>query len=172
MSFVLKNKKILMTAALVLAAGFFLYRFIMSSNSATIAVTAANGAVHDLGMYDFDNDNAFGTTSENDHRWENMSVRKEFNKNPFPLAEGCGDCARKGIPDPAEGDTHVCKCGPPSKRAIDAMGGHHMLPHMCAPCTGELDEPSQLGRWWKRRGCAAPESVGLDLRPICSRCGN
>lgn len=128
--------------------------------------------VHDLGMYDFDDSNAFGTTSEQYRRWENGSVRKEFSRNPFPLAEGCTSCDKKGVPNPAPGNLHVCKCGPPSKRMIDAAGGHHMLPHMCAPCTGQLDEPSQLGRWWKKRGCSSPESVGLDLRPMCSRCGN
>jgi len=131
------------------------------------------GRVHDLGMYDFDNDNAFGTTATEDARWNNASVRPEFHRNPFPLAEGCTNCPKKGVADPSGGNSHVCKCGFPSKRMIDAYGGSHFqLPHMCAPCTGELDEPSQLGRWWKRKNCSSPESVGLDMRPICSRCGN
>jgi hypothetical protein len=71
------------------------------------------------------------------------------------------------------GHTHVCKCGPPSKRMIDAYGGSHFsLPHMCAPCVGQQNEPYQLGRWWSRKGCSNPESVGLNIRPICTRCGN
>jgi len=129
----------------------------------------------DPGMADVLDTNAFGTTNEADRRWENASVRKEFNKDPFPLAEGCGStpgCAKKGCPDPADGHSHVCRCGPPSKRMIDAHGSNFMLPHMCAPCTSDSAEPTQLGRWWKRKGCSAPESVGLDLRPICSRCGD
>lgn len=147
-----------------------------SSNVPSVPATVVDNGparVHDLGMYDFDNDNAFGTTATEDARWTNAAVRPEFHRNNFPLAEGCTNCPKKGVPNPAEGDTHVCKCGFPSKRMIDAYGGgHFQLAHMCAPCTGELDEPSQLGRWWKRKGCSAPESVGLDMRPVCSRCGN
>jgi hypothetical protein len=128
--------------------------------------------VYDLGMYDFPNTNAFGTT-EGPERLNNASVRPEFSSNPFPIAEGCTGCPAKGCPNPADGNLHVCKCGLPSKRMIDAFGGSHFsLPHMCAPCGGNVEEPSNLGRWWKRKGCSNPESVGLDLRPGCSRCGN
>lgn len=128
--------------------------------------------VYDLGMYDFPNSNAFGTTS-GPERLNNASVRPEFSKNPFPIAEGCTDCPAKGCPNPADGNLHVCKCGLPSKRMIDAFGGSHFsLPHMCAPCGGNQEEPSNLGRWWKRKGCSNPEVAGLDLRPQCTRCGN
>ena len=163
------NVKFLIIAAV---AAFVLYYFYNQLDIMSPGQAAEAPAVHDLGMYDFANANAFGTTEEADRRWENASVRKEFNINPFPLAEGCTSCAKKGVPNPAPGDTHMCKCGPPSKRMIDAMGGNHMIPHMCAPCSGQLDEPSQLGRWWSRKSCSSPESVGLNLRPMCSRCGN
>lgn len=127
--------------------------------------------VVDLGMYDSYNPKAFGTTSEADRRVTNYGVRAEYHHNPMPLGEGCGDCDKHGVPDPAIGHTHVCKAGPPSKRILDAHGGHHMLPHMCAPATGKCDEPLQLGRWWCRKGCSNPESVGLDIKPMCTRCG-
>ena len=128
--------------------------------------------IYDLGMYDFENPNAFGTVS-GPERHDVSSVRAEYSRNPFPLAEGCTDCAGKGTPDPTPGNTHVCVAGFPSKRMIDAYGGSwHSLPHMCAPAGGNLNEPSQLGRFWTRRGCSAPESIGLDLRAQCSRCGN
>ena len=128
--------------------------------------------VYDLGMYDFPNTNAFGT-KEGAERLNNASVRPEFSRNPFPIAEGCTDCPAKGRPNPSDGNLHVCKCGLPSKRMIDAYGGSHFsLPHMCSPCGGNVEEPSNLGRWWKRKGCSNPEAVGLDLRPQCSRCGN
>jgi hypothetical protein len=167
----LRNVNFLIIAAVV---ALFLFLVMTYNARQTVQDMPANNTpqVYDLGMYDFDNSNAFGTTDEEDRRWENSSVRKEFNKNPFPLAEGCTNCPKKGVPNPAPGDTHVCKCGPPSKRMIDAMGGNHMIPHMCAPCSGKCDEPSQLGRWWCKKGCSQPESVGLDLRPLCSRCGN
>lgn len=168
------NLKYLISVAVVLFLLYLVYNFFMASSPAPVAV-APMPQVADLGMYDFDDPNAFGTTLEADRRWENASVRKEFNKNPFPLAEdSCGQnsCPVKGCPNPAKGDLHVCKAGWASKRMIDAMGGNHMIPHMCAPCSGQLDEPSQLGRWWSRKQCASPESVGLDLRPLCSRCGN
>lgn len=128
----------------------------------------------DMGMYDSENPNAFGTTSEAERRVNNYGVRKEFHHNPMPLGIGCGDCDKSGVADPSMGQTHVCKAGPPSKRMIDAYGGSHfMLPHMCAPATGPCkDEPTQLGNWWCRNGCSQPESVGLDIRPICTRCGN
>lgn len=126
----------------------------------------------DLGMYDFPNENAFGTVT-GPERLNNASVRPEFSKNPFPIAEGCVDCDLKGHPNPTPGNTHVCKAGFPSKRMIDAYGGSHFsLPHMCAPAGDNLDDIPQLGRFWKRNGCSNPESVGLDLRPQCSRCGN
>ena len=128
--------------------------------------------IYDLGMYDFENPNAFGTVT-GPERHDVSSVRAEFSKNPFPLAEGCTDCDAKGVASPAPGYTHVSKCGFPSKRMIDAYGGsHHSLPHMAAPCGGNLEEPSQLGRFWTRKGCSSPESIGLDMRPNCSRCGN
>lgn len=147
--------------------------YAMDYGAAPVAAPAPqHPQVYDLGMYDFGNDNAFGTVA-GEGRKDNMSVRPEFSKDPFPIAEGCTTCNKKGIPNQMPGHTHVCKAGLPSKRMIDAYGGSHFqLPHMCAPSTGEVDEPSQLGRWWKRKGCSHPESVGLDLRPICSRCGN
>ena len=146
------------------------YNFLNSSSYNPLAESAPAPQVHDLGMYSFEDPDRFGTTQESERRWENVSVRKEFHQNPFPLAEGCTSCDKKGVPKPAPGHLNVCKCGPPSKRMIDAAGGHHMIPHMCAPCTGQLDEPSQLSRFWKRKGCSSPESVGLDLRPACTRC--
>lgn len=137
------------------------------------AVARPSGDAVDLGMYDSYNPNAFGTTNEEDRRVTNYGVRREFHHNPYPLGDGCGDCDKYGVPDPAMGHTHVCTAGPPSKRMIDAVAGSHFsLPHMCAPATGVNQEPLQLGRWWKRKGCAAPESVGLNLRPLCTRCGN
>ena len=136
------------------------------------ALPVNNKQTYDSGMYDFGNENVYGTVA-GPGRNENMSVRPEFSKDPFPIAEGCTLCNKKGIPNQMPGHTHVCKAGLPSKRMIDAYGGSHFeLPHMCAPSTGAVDEPSQLGRFWKRKGCSSPQSAGLDMRPICSRCGN
>lgn len=156
------------------AGGLVIYQFSKKAAAQVrgVAQAQAIGGVADLGMYDSYNPKAFGTTNEADRRVTNYGVRREFHHNPLPLAEGCTDCDKYGVPEPAMGHTHVCKCGPPSKRMIDANSGHFMLPHMCAPCTGEQHEPSQLGRWWKRKGCSNPESVGLNIRPICTRCGN
>ena len=176
------NWRLILTVVAVLLVLFYLLGYGMKTNasqagaeaSGNVGASGNGGApqVYDLGMYDFPNSNAFGTTS-GPERLNNASVRPEFSKNPFPIAEGCTDCPSKGCPDPAEGNLHVCKCGLPSKRMIDAYGGSHFsLPHMCAPCGGNLEEPSQLGRWWKRKGCSNPEVVGLDLRPQCTRCGN
>jgi len=137
-----------------------------------LGAKAAPAQVLDLGMYDAYNPAAFGTTKEADRRVTNYGVRAEYHHNPMPLGEGCGDCDKYGVPDPSLGHTHVCKAGPPSKRMVDANGGHFQLNHICAPSTGADDEPLQLGRWWARRGCSAPESVGLDIRPQCTRCGN
>lgn len=159
----------------VLAIILVLYLVVMYGMSSTQYVApkhAVADQVIDLGMYDFPNENAFGTVT-GPERLNNASVRPEFSKNPFPIAEGCVDCDLKGHPNPTPGNTHVCKAGFPSKRMIDAYGGSHFsLPHMCAPAGDNLEEPSTLGRWWKRNGCSNPESVGLDLRPQCSRCGN
>lgn len=159
----------------VLAIILVLYLVVMYGMSASADVAprvAAENQIIDLGMYDFPNQNAFGTVT-GPERLNNASVRPEFSKNPFPIAEGCVDCDLKGHPNPTPGNTHVCKAGFPSKRMIDAYGGSHFsLPHMCAPAGDNLEEPSQLGRWWRRNGCSNPESVGLDLRPQCSRCGN
>lgn len=130
----------------------------------------------DSGMYDMPNPNAFGTTEEAERRVTNDGVRKEYHQNPFPWAEchGCqaGDCDMHGVPDPTPGDTHVCRNGYPSKRVVDMYGGHFQLNHICA--SGSVDgcsgEPSVLGRWACRKGCANAESVGLDVRPACTRC--
>ncbi len=158
---------------LAILGGFIVvYYLFVKGTTGKVNTRMAGGNVVDMGMYDTHNSNAFGTTSEADRRVTNYGVRAEYNKNPYPLGEGCGDCDKHGVPNPAMGHTHVCKGGPPSKRAIDANSGHHMLPHMCAPSTGACDEPLQLGRWWCRKGCSAPESVGLDIKPICTRCGN
>ena len=165
------NMKYLIGLAVLGIVLVLAYNFFFAAPSYSVPVETAPQQ-QDLGMYSFEDPNRFGTTQEDERRWENVSVRKEFHRNPFPLAEGCTDCDKKGVPNPAPGHLNVCKCGPPSKRMIDAMGGNHMIPHMCAPCTVGLDEPSQLGRWWKRNSCASPETVGLDLRPMCSRCGN
>lgn len=156
----------------ITAGGLVVFYFLKNMAASRQQSGAGIGAVVDMGMYDSYNPKAFGTTNEADRRVTNYGVRREYHHNPMPLGEGCTDCDKYGVPDPAIGHTHVCKCGPPSKRAIDASGGHHMLPHMCAPCTGEQTEPTQLGQWWARKGCANPESVGLNLRPICTRCGN
>ena len=166
---------------LAIAAGGIVMLYLLKNAKKALggyasATSATNnmplGGVVDLGMYDSYNPKAFGTTNEADRRVTNYGVRREYHHNPLPLGEGCTDCDKYGVPEPAMGHTHVCKCGPPSKRMLDANSGHFMLPHMCAPCTGEQTEPYQLGRWWKRRGCANPESVGLNIRPICTRCGN
>jgi len=163
---------------LVYAAGaLVIYYLFQNSNKTAMAAhhaqaKAAVGGVVDLGVYDSYNPKAFGTTNEADRRVTNYGVRREYHHNPLPLGEGCTDCDKYGVPEPAMGHTHVCKCGPPSKRMIDANSGHFMLPHMCAPCVGQQDEPYQLGRWWSRKGCSNPESVGLNIRPICTRCGN
>lgn len=170
----LPNIKYIIIAAVIALLLFLAYNHFMGGAFNFMPQMAPKQpiVIRDLGMYDTPDPNAFGTTAEADRRWENASVRKEFNKNPFPLAEGAGggSCGKKGCADPAPGDMHGCKCGPASKRMIDAHGGNHMLPHMCAPCTGDAEEPAQLGRWWKRHGCSAPETVGLNLRPICSGC--
>lgn len=142
---------------------------------------AAHAAVEsgpklDLGMYDSYNPNAFGTTEEADRRITNDGVRKEYHKNAFPWSEctcASGHCDMHGVPDPAPGHTHVCRNGFPSKRVIDMYGSHFQLNHMCAPgleqCGGE---PAVLGRWWQNCGnCSNVESVGLDVRPACTRCG-
>ena len=162
----------------IIAGGLVVFYLFKNQKSAAMAfiqrkAQPAIGAVADLGMYDSYNPNAFGTTNEADRRVTNYGVRREYHHNPLPLGEGCTDCDKYGVPEPAMGHTHVCKGGPPSKRMIDAYGGSHFsLPHMCAPTTGDQTEPYQLGRWWKRKGCSNPESVGLNIRPICTRCGN
>ena len=164
------NLNLILAAAVVVLVLYYAMDYGAAPQAAPEA--PANKQIYDLGMYDFGNENAFGTVA-GPGRNENMSVRPEFSKDPFPIAEGCTLCNKKGIANQMPGHTHVCKAGLPSKRMIDAYGGSHFqLPHMCAPSTGEIDEPSQLGRWWKRQSCSSPESVGLDLRPICSRCGN
>lgn len=158
--------------ALLVGSAVAYYLFVMRPKPVSNGAGAKVGDLVDMGMYDSYNPKAFGTTNEADRRVTNYGVRREFHHNPMPLGEGCTDCDKYGVPEPAMGHTHVCKCGPPSKRMIDANSGHFMLPHMCAPCTGDQFEPTQLGRWWKRKGCSAPEDVGLDIRPICTRCGN
>lgn len=130
----------------------------------------------DQGMYDTHNPNAFGTTLEEDRRITNDGVRKEYHNNPFPWAEctcASGNCDKHGVPEPTPGQTHVCKNGFPSKRIVDMHGGHFQLNHICAPSSPKgscANEPAVLGRWWERCGCANPESVGLDVRPACTRC--
>lgn len=160
---------------LAILGGFIVIYYLFFKGASTTSLrmpgSRATGNVVDLGMYDSYNPNAFGTTSEADRRVTNYGVRAEYNKDPMPLGEGCGDCEKHGVPDPAMGHTHVCKGGPPSKRMVDANGGHFQLNHICAPTTGGNEEPLQLGRWWSRRGCSNPESVGLDIKPICTRCG-
>lgn len=132
----------------------------------------------DLGMYDIPNPNAFGTTSEEERRMTNDGVRKEYHTNPFPWAEctcSSGNCDKHGVPKPAVGQTHVCRNGFPSKRVVDSLGGHFQLNHICAPSVENScnDGPAVLGRWWSgnKCGCSNPESVGLDVRPACTRCG-
>ena len=95
--------------------------------------------------------NLFGTAADKYARWENLSVRPEYYKK--------------------QGHHHVCKCGYPSKRMLDAYGGsHHRLTHLCAPCVGGKTEPEQLASWWTRKGCGDPSSRGLNIRPYCTRC--
>ena len=144
-----------------------------------LKVGAENGEVSqavDLGMYDSYNPNAFGTTKEEDRRITNLGVRREYHHDPFPWAEinAPDDCDKHGVPEPTMGQTHVCKAGFPSKRVVDMLGGHFQLNHVCAPSSGKCDEPEQLGRWWGNCGknCSNPESVGLNIRSICTRCGN
>lgn len=172
----LTNLNLILAAVAVVLVLYYAMQYDDGSSVGGMPMLAASPDshrnVHDLGMYDFATPNAFGTVA-GPGRNTNFTVRPEYHKRPFPLAEGCTGCDKKGIPDPTGGHQHVCKCGLPSKRMIDAYGGgHFQLPHMCAPCSGEIDEPSQLGRWWKRKGCSDPASVGLDMRPMCSRCGN
>lgn len=99
--------------------------------------------------YDIDNPDVFGTREV--PRWENVSVRDEYYGTP--------------------GQTHVCKCGFASKRMIDAYGSdNHSLGHMCRPCNGQT-EPEQLGNWWANPDqCTESDSVGVNVRPSCSRC--
>lgn len=166
------NLVTLLAFAAAAAVLFYIVRPTIQKTQAARRQAAASQVV-DLGMSDTYNPDAFGTTKEADRRVTNYGVRAEYHHNPMPLGEGCGDCDKHGVPDPAIGHTHTCKAGPPSKRMVDAYGGSwFQLPHMCAPATGPDDEPTQLGRWWRRAGCSAPESVGLDIRPQCSRCGN
>lgn len=160
------------TIIAVLAALVVAYYLFFGKGIPFVKKTVKPSQTVDLGMYDAYNPDVFGTTKEQDRRVTNYGVRAEYNHNPLPLGEGCGDCDKYGVPDPSVGHSHVCKAGPPSKRMVDANSGWHMLPHICAPATGADDEPTQLGRWWKRKGCSAPESVGLDIRPLCTRCGN
>lgn len=145
-------------------------------------VMSGKPVVHDLGMYDIYNPNAFGTTKTEDARKNNDGVRREYHYNSFPVQEGCSGCAQvgfqngglRGVTDPAISFTHVCKGGFPSKRIIDMYGSNTQLPHICAPA-GSFpggDEPTQLGRWFKRKGCSSPEGIGLNVRPGCTRCGN
>jgi hypothetical protein len=157
----------------VLAVGYYIFFGRKQQQQQQINLMKVKpNQIADLGMYDAYNPDRFGTTKEMDRRVTNYGVRAEYNWDPMPLGEGCGECSKYGVPDPALGHTHVCKAGPPSKRAVDANGGWFQLNHICAPSTGQDDEPTQLGRGWRRRGCAQPESVGLDIRPMCSRCGN
>lgn len=156
----------------ILGSVFLIYHLVLKKGNTAAGGAGLSGDAVDLGMYDSYNPMAFGTTNEEDRRVTNYGVRREFHHNPYPLGDGCGDCDRYGVPDPAMGHTHICTAGPPSKRMIDATGSHFALEHICAPATGVNQEPLQLGRWWKRQGCSAPESVGLNLHPICTRCGN
>lgn len=164
-------------AAVVLAYFLFLRPSAVEGMSALapypFGVSPGVGLQLDGDAYDAPNADAFGTTAEANRRVTNYGVRPEFHKNPMPLGYGCGDCDKAGVPDPAPGHTHVCKAGLPSKRMIDAYGGsHHMLPHMCKKSTECEDSPPNLGRFWCRKGCSNVDSVGLDIRPACTRCGN
>jgi hypothetical protein len=168
----LSNLNLILAAVAVVLVLYFAMQYNAAPEEPKLDLQSAHSNVYDLGMYDFESPNAYGTVAGKG-RDTNFTVRPEYHGNEFPLAEGCTNCDKKGVPEPAMGHQHVCKCGFPSKRMVDAYGGSHFqLPHMCAPCSGEIDEPSQLGRWWKKSGCSNPESVGLDMRPICSRCGN
>lgn len=101
-------------------------------------------------MTEYPNPDAYGTTADGLARWENLSVRPEALGSP--------------------GNVHMCKCGNPSKRDVDAAGGSwHQLPHMCAQCGG-LQEPIQLGQWYNREGCGDPTSRGLNVVPHCTNC--
>ncbi len=107
------------------------------------------------------NPRVWGTVPDKYARWENLSLRPEYQGD---LKDGS---YKKGVP----GDTHVCPCGPPSKRTVDAYGGsHHSLTHLCEPCAPDQYEPVQLGTWWTRKGCGDPTSVGLSQRPYCTDC--
>lgn len=132
------------------------------------------GQAVDFGMYSIANPNAFGTT--NKVRNETYSVRPEHNQDPYPLGYGCKTCGKncakgmKGIPDPTPGHTHVCKSGPPSKRIVDMYGSNYSLPVICAKNSSAYDAPSDLARWFKRKGCANVEDIGLSIRSSCTRC--
>lgn len=120
-----------------------------------------NKKEHMQDLIEENNKNIWGVVQENQARWENLSLRPEYQG---PLKDGTFKVA-------APGANHVCPCGPPSKRTIDAYGGsHHMLPHMCEPCKPDQFEPVQLGTWWTRKGCGDPSSVGLSQRPYCTDC--
>lgn len=156
------------------AAGYVMPQAEGEAAEAEGVMSGAESA-HDLGMYNIYNPNAFGTTHDSELRWETNSVRKEYNgHNQFPLNYGCkekGDCKNsQGIPAPGIGHSHVCLAGPPNKRVVDMYGGNFNLPHICAPASGKFDAPSQLGRWFRKKGCAAPDENGLNLRSICTRC--
>ena len=95
-----------------------------------IMAPSNKGQIYDAGMYDFGSKNVFGTVS-GPGRSDTMSVRPEFHKNPFPLAEGCTNCDKKGIED--------------------AVGGHDGLETM------ELEEMESL--WQKIKKSADKDRV-------------
>lgn len=141
-----KNKYLIIVAIVVAALGYYYWTNHMEQ------FAPVNLSQLDADQTMSDNPYAYGTTDEEDLRWENLSVR--------PESQG------------APGHTHGCKCGYPGKRTLDATGSHHQLQHVCAPCDEGQSEPVQLGHWWTRKDCADPSSRGLNVRPYCTNCGN
>ena len=104
------------------------------------------------GMTDIRDPAAYGTTIDANRRYRVDDISPEAAHRP--------------------GHLHQCKCGLPSKLAVDGAGGHHMLPHVCTSCKGRPHDPIVLGnasRWNKRKSCPFElKHVGISKRAVKS----
>lgn len=94
----------------------------------------------------------YGYISNEDLRWQNLTVR--------PEALGLGKYTVK-----------KCKCGAASKLEMDRLGGNHMLANVCKRCSGKVQEPEQIGtRFTATKNCNSFDSknIGLGRRAIQS----